>query len=248
MLLFLRSAVHPSTEFACVIECHCCNICSYLLAVAIFMEQPWWSLNLHPPEPDLPNYESGCLGTAHIAHHFTFFRLISIEPCCRIFPVLISCVYIWVLLWDAGEGNAAQGGVISPRSSSSSSAPIAQSLKGLFQRQSHPPATLPTGGLLSSRRNSSELQTSTPGACPSNQYWITVSGIAWSGFAAAHCKEANQQACWFALLCFLVGWLPCAPCSSLHLCRGLTLYHQPFNQCCMHKVLQAVHGLPPLFY
>ena len=73
---------------------------------------------------------------------------------------------------DAGEGNAAQGGLISPRSSSSSGAPIAQSLKGLFQRQPHPPATLPTGGLLSSRRNSSEVQTSTPGVCLFSQYWI----------------------------------------------------------------------------
>ncbi|KAL3135309.1 hypothetical protein ABBQ32_007505 [Trebouxia sp. C0010 RCD-2024] len=62
-----------------------------------------------------------------------------------------------------GEGSTSQGGMVSPRSLPSGTAPIAQSLKGLFQRQANPPTTLPSGGLLSSRRTSSELHTSTSG-------------------------------------------------------------------------------------
>ena len=64
-------------------------------------------------------------------------------------------------------------------------------------------------------------------------------------------KNVNQPASMlagcFALLCLLVSRLPSAACSSLHLCRRFTLYHQPFNQCCAHKILQNILGWPPLF-
>lgn len=65
-----------------------------------------------------------------------------------------------------GEGTGASpssSGLVSPRTLSASTAPIAQSLKGLFQRQHIPPVPLPTGRLLGSRRNSSE-QSPEPGA------------------------------------------------------------------------------------
>lgn len=75
-----------------------------------------------------------------------------------------------------------QGGVISPRSLSSGPAPIAQSLKGLFQRQPHPPATLPSGGLLPSRRNSSDAQTTALGVCRSQTtlHYISINSMSWS--------------------------------------------------------------------
>lgn len=65
--------------------------------------------------------------------------------------------------------------MVSPRSLPSGTAPIAQSLKGLFQRQANPPTTLPSGGLLSSRRTSSELHTSTSGtALQASLHYTTI--------------------------------------------------------------------------
>ena len=52
-----------------------------------------------------------------------------------------------------GESRSA---LVSPRNLSASTAPIAQSLKGLFQRPHTPPVPLPTGGVLAARRNSAE--------------------------------------------------------------------------------------------
>ena len=82
------------------------------------------------------------------------------------------CVAIDTRADGAGEASASgQGVVVSPRSLSSSTAPIAQSLKGLFQRQSQPPVPVPSGGVLSSRRTSSEAQSPTPGMPMSSVWW-----------------------------------------------------------------------------
>ena len=52
MLLWLRSAVHSSTKFACVIECHCCKIGSLPPCCMILMgdtRKPLSPLNLENP-------------------------------------------------------------------------------------------------------------------------------------------------------------------------------------------------------
>jgi len=86
--------------------------------------------------------------------------------CALLCHAMLCCCFHLHHVAIAGEGaGASPSGLVSPRILSASTAPIAQSLKGLFQRQHTPPVPLPSGGVLSSRRNSTE-QAHTSGAYP----------------------------------------------------------------------------------